>query len=104
MSSNPPSTNEFISSATATIKEVVSTIQERGSQYCDSWGKDATWLLTKSVVKKITNTELTDEQLSTIGLAVFIDQKYSRFLGGYKKDTALDLIPYLAALVNKLKD
>lgn len=96
--------NEFISSATTTIKEVISTIQERGSQYCDSWGKNASWLITKAVIKKHANVELTDAQIASIGLAVFIDQKYSRFSGGYKRDTALDLIPYLAALVEKLKD
>jgi hypothetical protein len=94
--------NEFISSATATIKEVASTMQERGSQYCDSWGKDGIWLLTKSLIKKYTDVEIDDEAAKAIGLAVFVDQKYSRFLGGYKKDTAVDIIPYLAALVNKV--
>lgn len=95
-------TNEFISSATSTVKEVASTMQERGSQYCDSWGKDGVWLLTKSLIKKYTNVEVDDEAAKAIGLAVFVDQKYSRFLGGYKKDTAVDIIPYLAALVNKV--
>lgn len=102
--STPSQTNAFISAATTTIKEVVTTIHERGSQYSDSWGKDATWLLTKAVLKKLVNVDLTDEQIVAVGLAVFIDQKYSRFTGGYKKDTALDLIPYIAALVEKLKD
>ena len=95
-------TNEFISSATSTIKEVVSTMQERGTEYCDSWGKDSVWLITKSVVKKLTGNDLTDENCKAIGLAVFADQKYCRLLGGYKKDTVLDMIPYLSALVDKL--
>ena len=95
--------NEFIRAATVTLKEVASTMQERGSQYSDSWGEDATWNLTKSIIKKYTDKDLTDEELTCIGLAVFIDQKYSRFLGGYKHDTALDIVPYLAALVEKVK-
>lgn len=96
--------NEFISSATSTIKEVVATMQERGSEYCDSWGKDSVWLLTKAVLKKYTNIEATDDVCKAIGLAVFVDQKYCRLLGGYKKDTALDMIPYIAALVDKVGD
>jgi len=78
-------------------------MQERGAQYSDSWGKDATWLLTKALIKKYTDVEVTDEALTAIGLAVFIDQKYSRLTGGYKKDTVLDMVPYLAALVDKVK-
>ena len=95
--------NEFIRAATATLREVASTMQERGGQYSDSWGEDAIWLLTKALVKKYTDKDLTEEELACIGLAVFIDQKYSRFIDGYKQDTALDLVPYLAALVEKAK-
>jgi hypothetical protein len=95
--------NEFIRAATATLKQVAGTMQERGSQYSDSWGEDAIWLLTKALVKKYTDKDLTEEELACIGLAVFIDQKYSRFIGGYKHDTALDIVPYLAALVEKVK-
>ena len=96
--------NEFISSATSTIKEVVSTMQERGSEYCNSWGKESTWLLTKAILKKYTNVEATEDVCKAVGLAVFVDQKYSRLLGGYKKDTALDLIPYIAALISKVDE
>jgi len=95
--------NEFIRAASTTLKQVASTMQERGGQYSDSWGKDAIWLLTKALVKKYTDKDLSEEELACIGLAVFIDQKYSRFIGGYKHDTALDIVPYLAALVEKVK-
>lgn len=93
--------NEFIKAATNTLKSVAETMQERGSQYSDSWGNDAVWHLTKAIIKKHTGKELDKEALASIGLAVFIDQKYSRFAGGYKHDTALDLIPYMAAFVEK---
>jgi hypothetical protein len=96
--------NEFITSATTTIKEVAQTMQERGSQYADSWGKDSIWLLTKAIIKKYTDVDVDDETCKAIGLAVFIDQKYSRFIGGYKRDTAIDLVPYLAALAEKVKN
>jgi len=93
--------NEFIRTATATLKQVAGTMQERGDQYSDSWGEDAVWHLTKALIKKYTDKDLDKDALTAIGLAVFVDQKYSRFVGGYKHDTALDLIPYLAALVEK---
>jgi len=96
--------NEFIDSATKTIKTVASTMQERGGQYCDSWGDQGVWLLTKAVIKKYTDVDVSEDALKAIGLAVFVDQKYSRFLGGWKKDTAIDMVPYLAALVDKIKD
>lgn len=96
--------NEFISHATNTIKEVARTMQERGSQYADTWGNDGCWHLTKSVVKQFTEKELTKEQYKSIALACFIDQKYSRFAGGYKHDTAVDLISYIGALADTMKN
>lgn len=96
--------NEFINHATTTIKEVAKTMQERGSQYADTWGQDGCWHLTRSIVEKFTEKKLDDKALKAIALASFCDQKYSRFAGGYKKDTAVDLIPYLSALVDTLND
>ena len=95
--------NQFIENASNTLKEAAKTMHERGSQYSDTWGKDGCWHLTKAIVKKYTDKDLTNEELKAIGLAVFIDQKYSRFAGGYKHDTAIDLIPYLAALADTVK-
>lgn len=97
-------TNEFIIHATNTIKEVAKTMQERGSQYADTWGKDGCWHLTKAIVKKYTDKELDETALKAIALASFCDQKYSRFAGGYRQDTAVDLIPYLGALADIVKD
>jgi glutamate synthase domain-containing protein 1 len=96
--------NEFINHATNTIKEVAKTMQERGNQYADTWGEDGCWHLTKAIVEKFTEKKLTQQELKSIALACFCDQKYSRFAGGYKKDTAVDLIPYLSALVDTLQD
>lgn len=96
--------NEFIEHATTTIKEVVKTMQERGSQYADTWGKDGCWHLTRAIIKKYTDKDLDEQALKAIALASFCDQKYSRFAGGYKQDTAVDLIPYLGALANIVKD
>ena len=95
--------NEFIAHATNTIKEVAKTMQERGSQYADTWGSDGCWHLTKAMIAKHTGKELDDQAIKSIALACFCDQKYSRFAGGYKEDTAVDLIPYLGALVSILK-
>lgn len=95
-------TNTFIERASTTLKEAARTMHERGSQYADTWGEDGCWHLTKAIVKKYTNQDLTNEQLKAIALATFIDQKYSRFAGGYKQDTAIDLIPYIGALVETI--
>ena len=94
--------NEFIASATNTLKEVAKTMQERGDQYADTWGKDGVWHLTKAIVKQYTGVDVNDETCKAIALATFIDQKYSRFAGGYKKDTAIDLVNYIAALADKV--
>ena len=95
--------NEFISSASATLKEVAKTMIERGDQYADTWGKDGCWHLTKAIVKEKTGADFSDDICKLVALATFIDQKYSRFAGGYKADTAVDLINYLAAFVDKAK-
>jgi len=96
--------NKFIGNATNTIKEVAKTMQERGSQYADTWGEDGCWHLTRAMIKKYTDKDVDNQALKAIALASFCDQKYSRFAGGYKEDTAVDLIPYLGALVDVVKE
>lgn len=95
--------NDFIEKASSTLKEAAKTMHERGGQYADTWGKDGCWHLTKAIVKKYTDKELSDEAVKAIALASFIDQKYSRFAGGYKHDTAIDLIPYIGALAETVR-
>ena len=95
--------NNFIVHATNTLKEVATTMHERGTQYADTWGSDGCWHLTRAIIQKYTDKTLSEDELKAIALASFCDQKYSRFAGGYKEDTALDLIPYLSALVDILK-
>lgn len=75
-------------------------MQERGSQYADTWGKDACWHITKAVAKQFLDKELTPEQCEMLALAVFVDQKYSRSAGSYRQDTIVDLISYLSALAD----
>lgn len=96
--------NEFIERASTSLKEAAKTMHERGSQYSDTWGKDGCWHLTKAIVKKFTEKDIDEKAVKAIALAAFIDQKYSRFAGGYKHDTAIDLIPYLGALSEFVKD
>jgi len=96
--------NAFINNATKTLNEVVATMQERGGQYSDTWGKDGCWYLTKAIIEKATNYTPSQKECEAIALAAFVDQKYSRFAGGYKKDTAVDIIPYIAALASRLED
>lgn len=97
------SNNKFINAASNTIEAVIETMQERGSQYADTWGNDACWHLTKSVLQKFKGKEPTSEICKAVALASFIDQKYSRYAGGYKQDTTIDLISYLAVLAETLK-
>lgn len=95
--------NDFIKKATITLQDATSTMQERGEQYTDTWGKSGCWHLTKSVIKKFTDMNVDDEICKAVALAAFVDQKYSRFAGGYKHDTAVDLIPYIGALAEHIK-
>lgn len=97
------SSNAFISHATNTLRQVAKTLQERGDQYADTWGKDGCWHLTKALLNKYKGVEVTDEICQNLALASFIDQKYSRFAGGYKKDTAVDLVGYISALADKVE-
>lgn len=98
--------NDFINSATNTLKEVAKTMQERGNQYADTWGKDSCWHLTKAVLAEKLKLEkgVTDDVCVCVALAAFIDQKYSRFAGGYRQDTAVDLVGYISALADKMKN
>lgn len=96
--------NVFIERASSSLKEAAKTMHERGTQYADTWGDEGCWHLTKSLIKEFTEKELTIEQIKSISLAVFIDQKYSRFAGGYKHDTAVDMICYIGALADTMKN
>ena len=78
-------------------------MHERGTQYADTWGQDGCWHLTSALIKSYTDRSLSEEQIKSIALASFIDQKYSRLAGGYKHDTAVDIIPYMAALVETVR-
>jgi hypothetical protein len=95
--------NDFIEKASTALKEAAKTMHDRGGEYADTWGKDGCWHLTRAIIKKYTDKELDDESVKAVALASFIDQKYSRFAGGYKHDTAIDLIPYLGALSETIK-
>jgi len=95
--------NDFIERASTSLKEAAKTMHERGTQYADTWGEDGCWHLTRAIVKQITDKEINEEAAKAIALAAFIDQKYSRFAGGYKHDTAIDLIPYIGALAETVK-
>lgn len=96
--------NSFIEAAATTLISVGDTLQERGSQYADTWGEQGCWHLTRAIIQKELGATVSDETCRNIALASFIDQKYSRYAGGFKQDTTIDLIGYLAALssfVNK---
>jgi len=61
--------------------------------------------LTRALIRMYTGVEdVTDETCKAIALATFIDQKYSRFAGGYKRDTAIDLVSYISALAHDVKE
>lgn len=95
--------NQFINAASATIGSVADTMETRGSQYADTWGADAKWHLLNAVSEKVLGVRLTDDQCRLIALAAFIDQKYCRFAGGYRDDTAIDMVSYISALAEFTK-
>lgn len=97
------SSNSFISHLRNTVNEVLETTSERGDQYADTWGKDGCWHITKAVAQKCLGITLTTEQCEVLGMSVLCDQKYSRYAGGYKRDTSVDMVSYLSALTSKVE-
>lgn len=91
----------FNAAAEATIGRALAICTQRGEEYQDSW--DLNNLKAPFLTHTLSNVKLLDGSIvqpatiRLIMLAALADVKLSRLVGGWKDDTAVDLINYVAA-------
>ncbi len=87
-----------------TITRATGTCNQRGAEYGDSW-KNPSFSMFEAVWKKVTGSPLTLtlDQKKAVALAVLVDIKYNRMVGGYKEDSIDDGINYAAALASQVR-
>lgn len=98
----------FESFADATLAKVRATYGQRGVEYADSWNIETFHSpFTDLVIQQNANTKsgLTNAGLKRLlAAAALCDVKLSRMSGGYKEDTLIDLIAYIAFLNSALNE
>ncbi len=88
----------FNLAADATFAEAQAIHGQRGTEYSDSWALGNVHApVLKMSLREIFGFDPTPEELRVIMAASLVDVKDSRYLGGWKKDTALDGLNYRAA-------
>ena len=97
-----------------TLEECTSISNQRGGEYADSWALenqstlffDHVFRLLSQLASPLisSNPELEKEEKRLLILASLVDVKLSRLLGGYKRDTYVDLINYVSALAQLLRE
>jgi hypothetical protein len=95
---NKPTFETF---AAATIERATGTYTQRGQEYKDSWAAPATNML-DAVCSKL-GVNIPEESKRAIMLAVLVDVKYNRLVGGYKDDTVIDMINYELVLAEAMQ-
>jgi hypothetical protein len=102
-------TQTFERFADAAFAEAQATYKQRGQEYADSW--DLSNLQTPFldlahglVADRPGSTAVTAKDKRLIAVAALCDVKLSRVGGGYKKDTLIDFINYLAFMVTAIDD
>lgn len=83
------------------LEEVRPTYAERGAQYADTWDPKNTSLhFTReafAALRDIYPESIGPKEIQLLHLAALVDVKISRMTGGFRSDTVIDLIAYLAA-------
>lgn len=85
--------------ADATLDEVRGIYAERGAQYADTWSPENNARhFTKEAFEMLDGLHkpFDAQDARLLQLAALIDVKISRMTGGFKSDTVVDLIAYLA--------
>lgn len=93
----------FTEKASASLVRAAGVFEERGEQYSDTW-KDCQWLALRATLKQIFTHTIEPEQMRQLAAAVFVDMKYARLAGGYKDDTVIDGINYMALWAEVMRD
>lgn len=93
----------FAEKAAASLIRAAAVFEERGQQYSDTW-KDCQWLALRATLARIWPDLIPNEdQCRVLAAAVFVDMKYARLAGGYKDDTVIDGINYMALWAEEMR-
>lgn len=91
----------FDSNADATLTRVKAVFTQRGNEYADTW-RNAQWLAMLAAAKEL-GLVLTTDQCRVLAAAALVDVKYARLEGGFKDDTGVDMIAYLANWLEEMR-
>jgi len=102
----------WFNDATTEIQaEVTAVMEQRGGEYCDSWGQGEfhnTWQAVKDCVSNwgliLINAKARKIAVRMVALAAMVDVKIARMGGGYKEDTFIDLNNYNLGLVKARRE
>lgn len=90
--------NTFQRAVSVTLKECQEIIQQRGTEYLDSWAiENLRMPFLDHTLAALKGHEGTPEGKRLIATATLCDIKLARLLGPWKRDTVVDLINYAAA-------
>lgn len=111
MPNNKKSLGWFNDATTKIQAEVTAVMQQRGGEYCDSWGEgrfDNTWQAVKDCVSHwgliLIDAKARKIALRMVALSAMVDVKIARMGGGYKEDTFIDLNNYNLGLVEARRE
>lgn len=95
--------------ADTTLDKVRATYAQRGQEYADSWdlsqyASPFTDLALTEINKHEYLGDLSPEAKRLIANSSMLDVKLSRLGGGYKEDTLIDMIAYLAFFTQALSE
>ncbi len=88
----------FTRAALETLDECRAIVDQRGTEYLDSWSLANLSSPFLDNMLKTFGVELSKEQKRLVIMAALCDVKLSRLVGPFKKDTVVDLVNYSSAL------
>jgi len=91
----------FEQRANATLNKVTATFGQRGNEYGDTW-RNCQFTVMKAIVREF-RLDVPNWALRALATAAFVDMKYQRNEGGYKEDSLIDGIAYLAFLADEMR-
>lgn len=94
-------TPKFEANVIPTLDRLQATFTQRGTEYGDTWG-NCQFITMKAVAKKL-GYDIKPEHYRAICTAGFVDMKYQRSEGGYKDDSLIDGMAYMAFLSEEMR-
>jgi hypothetical protein len=87
-----------------TLNKCRAIAEQRGGEYRDSWALENQHFPFSDMVRGVIRDPDHPEDKRIASAAMMCDVKLSRLAGGYKADTLMDLINYLASLTYWLEE